>query len=187
MPAWCHPGIAIRLLVLLMLVGAGSLWAQEPPTLSETQVKAAFLIKFSRYVDWPADRFTATNSPIIIGVLGKSKVADELEKGVAGRNVNGHDIVFKRLAFGDDFTGCHILFVPASEKHADKILNQLKQTATLTVGETDAFLDNGGIINLASRDERIALEVNLAAASNAHIKISSKLLSVAQVVKGRTN
>lgn len=154
---------------------------------SEYQVKAAFLINFPKYVDWPAEAFAATNSPIVIAVLGQTKVTAEIQKIIPGRTVNGREFVLKRLASGEASGVCHILFISAAEQqHSPSLLTQLKDASVLTVGESDDFLERRGIINLARRDQKIALEVNLTAADKARIKISSKLLGVASVVKGKS-
>jgi hypothetical protein len=170
----------------LMFLGAG-IMAQEP-TASEQQVKAAFLVNFPKYVDWPAESFAETNSPIVIAVLDETKVADELQKMIAGRTANGRKIVLKRLAPGEEPGACQILFVAAAEQaHLPDVLAKFKGASVLTVGENDDFLDGGGIINLTRRNGKIALVVNLTAADHARLKISSKLLSVAEVVKGKVN
>jgi hypothetical protein len=159
-------------------------FAAEP--LPESQVKAAFLINFPRYVEWPAAAFTATNSPIVIAVLGKTEVTAELQKIIAGRIVNGRSIVLKQLVSGDETGGCHILFLSAAESQlAPFLLAKLKDRSVLTVGESADFLERGGLIKLTRRDQKIALEINLSAADQAGLKISSKLLSVASVVKGK--
>ena len=159
----------------------------EGPLFSEYQVKAAFLINFPKYADWPAEAFAETNSPIVIAVLGETKVTEEIQKIIAGRTVNGREIVLKRLATGEESGVCHILFISAAEQHdSPNLFTQLKDTSVLTVGESNDFLERGGIINLVRRGQNIALEVNLTAASNARIKLSSQLLSVASVVKGKS-
>ena len=159
----------------------------EEPMPSEYQVKAAFLINFPKYVDWPVEAFAGTNSPVVLAVSGETKVAGEIQKVIAGRTVNGREIVLKRLTSGEESGGCHILFISAAEqRRSPNLLANLKDSSILTVGESDDFLESGGIINLARRDQKIALEVNLTAAGNARIKISSKLLSVASVVKGQS-
>jgi hypothetical protein len=178
--------LALVLSFILLHSSGAALFAQEGPV-PEPQVKAAFLVNFPKYVDWPAEAFAETNSPIVIAVLGESEVTAELQKIVAGRTVNGRKIVLKRLASGEESYVCHILFVAAAEhRRSPNLLARLKDTSILTVGESDNFLERGGIINLARRDQKIALEVNLAATDRAGLKISSKLLSVAGVVKGRT-
>jgi hypothetical protein len=90
------------------------------------------------------------------------------------------------VAPGEELGNCHILFISSAEQQrAPSLLAKLRDTSILTVGESDDFLERGGIINLARRDQKIALEVNLVAANTAGIQISSKLLKVASVVKGK--
>jgi hypothetical protein len=174
-----------RQALALMLFVASTVAQETAP--SEYLVKAAFLINFPKYVDWAPEAFAETNSPIVIAVLGESEMTAELRKIIAGRIVNGREIVLKRLDSDDASGVCHVLFVPATEqKRLPNLLAKLKAGGVLTVGESDGFLDRGGIINLARRDQKIALEVNLIAADQARIKISSKLLNVASVVKGKT-
>jgi hypothetical protein len=186
-----EPGLRAFVLAAIMLVAGGTLGtlagftAEAPP--SEYQVKAAFLINFPKYAEWPAEAFAETNSPIVIATLGETKVTAELQKLILGRTVNGREIVLKSLATGEEPGVCHILFISAAgQQHSPGLLAKLNRTGILTVGESDAFLESGWILNLARRDQKIGLEVNLDAASSSRIKISSKLLSVANVVKGKS-
>jgi len=179
--------VSFALLVMTAgwIAGTAISIAEEPPA-SEYQVKAAFLINFPKYADWPAEAFAGSNSPIVIVVLGETPVTEEIQKVIAGRTVNGRKIVLKRVATGEDSGVCQILFISAAEqRHSADTLAKLKDASILTVGESDDFLESGGIINLARRDQRITLEVNLIAANKARIKVSSKLLSVATVVKSK--
>jgi hypothetical protein len=165
-------------------IGGTPVSVAEEPLASEYQVKAAFLINFPKYVDWTAAAFAETNSPIVIAVLGETPVTDELQKAAAGRTVNGRNIILKHLTYGEEYGICHILFISAAEeRHSPEVLAKLKDASVLTVGESDGFLESGGIINLARRDQKIGLEVNLIAANKARIKVSSKLLNVASAVK----
>jgi len=183
----CFFGKAISLFPLAGLLTTASGGFAAEGSLPEHQVKALFLLNFAKYVDWPAEAFADPGSPIVIAVLGESKVTQEMQKMLAGRNANGRPIVLRHLASGEDPGGCHILFITAAEQpHASAILSKLGHASVLTVGESNDFLDCGGIINLARRDQKVALEVDLNAARNSGITISSKLLSVAAVVKGKS-
>lgn len=173
------------LLILLFVAPVCPVAMAEVPLASEHQVKAAFLINFPKYVDWPAEAFAMSNSPLVIAVIGETKVTDELEKIIAGRTVNGRAIVLKRLASGAESSVYHILFIAAAEQQRSPELVAKLKSGILTVGESDNFLERGGIINLGCRGQKIALEVNLTAADRAQIKISSKLLGVAGVVQGK--
>lgn len=162
--------------------------AADAPEVSEEQVKSAFLINFPKYVDWPPNAFAETNSPIVVAVFGETGLDQDLQKMIKGKTIMGRPLVFKRVTATEEFTsGCHVLFIDAATvQRTPDILSKLTGVSVLTVGESDGFLDSGGVIRLARRDRKVRLEVNLAAAGRAHLKISSKLLSVADVVMGKS-
>jgi hypothetical protein len=178
---------AFYLLPWLALFLVARVMAQDA-THTEAEVKAAFLLNFTKYVDWPAEAFAATNSPIVVGVLGATSVSAELQKMMAARAVSGREIVFKQLAVGDEPGTCHILFIASAEQaHEPEFLAMTKDKDILTVGESDHFLDHGGIIDLTLRNQKIGMDINLAAANRTRLKISSRLMQVANVMKGKVN
>ena len=149
-------------------------------SMSEYQVKALFLLNFAKYVDWPA----GASGPITIGIMGQDNFNDSLTQAVDGKNINGRSIVIKHLSENDDISGCTILFISSSENsQLSAILGKTGSLPILTVGEEESFLQNGGIINFTLKNGKIHLAVNLKAAQKANLQISSKLLSVADVVK----
>ena len=179
---------AIRL-GLLCALGAAMLGGIAPPVARadeapEYQVKAAFLYNFAKFVDWPSAAFSGENSPLIIGVLGDDPFGDALDKTVEGKTVNDRKIVVRRYKQADDAKSCHILYVSRSEKkQVDKDLDRLDKTNTLTVGDMDQFLQRGGMVNFIIEDKKVRLEINPDAAERANLKVSSKLLQVAHIVK----
>ena len=171
--------------LMILWLGANAGFAADS-AFTEYQVKALFLMNFTKYVDWPATAFAETNTPITIGVLGSNNFGDELQKAVAGRSVNDRSIVIRQIDNLDAVGRCHILFISNSEKrNLGEILTKIKALPVLTVGETEQFTDQGGIINFVKKDGKIRLEINLVVANEAKLQISSKLLSVADVVKGK--
>jgi len=153
---------------------------------SEAQLKAAFLLNFPKYVDWPASAFSQPDSPIIVGIFGDDPVAAEFATMSAGKAVDGRPIQLLRVTTPDQCRGCHVLFIHAGEDHKlPEILSAVRGANILTVGESDEFLNQGGMINLARHDRRIQLEVNLDATRQTELKISSKLLALATVKGGR--
>ena len=153
------------------------------------QVKALFLFNFSKYVDWPSEAFATANAPIVIGVIGGSvegKFLRELARTVQAKNVDGRSILVRQIQTLEDLDKCHVLFIRSSEKtRLGEILGGLKTRPVLTVSETDQFLEEGGVINFVKKEGKIRLEINLDAARQANLQISSKLLNVADVVKGK--
>jgi hypothetical protein len=173
-------GLGIIGLCGLMLFLWGSLTLRAQTSMSEYQVKALFLLNFIKYVDWPAD----ASGPIIIGILGQDNFNDSLTNAVDGKSINGRAITIKHLSVDDSPSGCTILFISNSENsQLSTILGKVGSLPILTVGESESFLENGGIINFILKEGKIHLAVNLKAAQKANLQISSKLLSVADVVK----
>ena len=181
------PRAAIFALVALAIsVLAAPEKVVETPPLSEYQVKALFLFNFAKYVDWPADAFQNDSTPIVIGLVGQDSFGDNFQKIIAGKSINGRQVVIKHVAKAEEYKACHILFVSASEKdRLAPILNAVKDSAVLTVGETDGFLSEEGIINLTKKANKVRLEINLKTAQKARLQLSSRLLSVADVVLGK--
>jgi len=172
-----------------LILGTPSTMAQEGVA-SESQMKAAFLVNFPKYVDWPAAAFSQANSPVVVAIFGDEEVVREFYQMIeGGRTINGHPVVLKRITAEEEIgSDCQILFVGASQRQRiPAILEKLKSASVLTVSESDNFLEKGGVVNLIRKDQNIRLGVNLAAARQAHLRISSSLLSVADVVKGKSN
>ncbi len=185
----CRVGWLMCAVNFILATGIFSARAQEPAPL-EYQVKAAMLIGFPKYVDWPTNAFAKTNSPIIIAVFGDENVANEVQNMIGnGRAVSGHPLVLERITKEEEINrDCHILFIGASEQEQiPSILKTIRGNDILTVSEGDDFLDKDGVINLIRKGRKIRLQVNLIAAENARLKISSRLLVAADMVKGKPN
>lgn len=174
------------LVVLAVSVLAAPEKVVETPALSEYQIKALFLFNFAKYVDWPADAFQNESTPIVIGVVGQDSFGDNFQKITTGKSINGRPVLIKHVTNAEEYKTCHILFVSASEKdRLASILDAVKDSAVLTVGETDGFLSEEGIINLTKKANKVRLEINLKAAQKARLQLSSRLLTVADVVLGK--
>jgi hypothetical protein len=177
--AWC---VCLGLWSEACLVGR----AEGPFT--EYQVKALFLLNFIKYVDWPPNTFAGINTPITIGLCGESKLGEALKNVVAGKSIGGRPIAIREIGATDDFSPCQILFVSDSESsRMRQILEKAGAWPILTVGEDAAFAQNGGIIEFVLKNGNVRLEIDLSAAKKAGLSISSRLLAVADVVKGKAN
>jgi hypothetical protein len=156
------------------------------PALTEYQVKALCLMNFARYTEWPASAFEDTNSPLVIGILGDSRLQAPLQAATSGKTIAGRSIVIRELEITADYTECQILFVSTSEtKRLADVFRRVKDKPVLTVGETESFLQQGGIIDFAMRSGRVRFDIDLNAARRAGIQISSKVLSLADEVHGK--
>ncbi|HXZ33161.1 MAG TPA: YfiR family protein [Terriglobales bacterium] len=157
----------------------------QSPTAGEYQVKAAFLYNFAKFVEWPPGSFSDASAPLRICVLGRDPFGEELRSITREKTVNAHKLQVDQVADLQMARTCHILFVASSEKaQLAQILEGLRGTDALTVGDTKGFVEQGGMINFVLGNNRVQFEVNRKAAEQAGLKISSKLLSVAKFVIG---
>jgi hypothetical protein len=175
----CRSGILF--LALLLLAPAGRLQAQESLP-SEYQVKAAFLFNFAKFVTWPAGDFAGPDAPLVIGVYGDDPFHGDLKIMVAGKRIKGHPVVFRLVTAPANAKSCHILFVSASaQKDAADVLGALHGANVLTVTENMAhFAKSGFAIEFVTEQDKIRFEINDAAAAQAGLAVSSKLMALAK-------
>jgi len=162
----------------LMLGFAPALWAQSAP---EPVLKAAFLYNFAKFAEWPAD--AAPADPLTICVFGDAAIADALDDTVKGRAVDGRKAVVVRVK-PDGFRGCHVLYLAGIDaKRAQALVDELKNAPVLTVGEREQFAQSAGIAALFVEQGRMRFAINVEAAQRCRLRISSRLLSLAKIVK----
>ncbi len=156
---------------------------------SEYLVKAGFIYNFAKLVEWPAPAFANPGQPIVIGVLGNESFAATLERAVDGKKIELRSFLVKRLKSPKESKecACHMLFIASAESsRTDEIIQSLKGASVLTIAETPGFTRQGGIINFVLEDSKVRFEVNVDAAKQAGLNISSRLLSLAKIVQTST-
>lgn len=152
----------------------------------ERRVKAAFLYKFLGYADFPASAFADAASPVTIGVVGSDEMAAELARVVAGRQVRGRQIVVRALREGEP-AQVHLLFVAGGDSARAARILRAAPAALLPVTECESGLQYGSVINFRIIEERVRFDVSLDSAERNNVKLSSRLLTVAnRVVKGNS-
>ena len=178
----------LRLLITIAIVILPSLGlqahAQDSSVSPEYLIKAGFIYNFANLVQWPTNAFAQLDSPIVIGILGEDPFGTVLDRVLAGKRVNGRVFLVKRLKSVVDLKECHILFVSSSEiAHLAEAIHLVKGMPILTIGEIPGFAKRGGIINLVLEDNKVHFEVNVEAAKEADLTISSRLLALARIVQ----
>lgn len=167
---------------LLLALAAGLLWPAASQAVSEYQVKAAFLLNFGKYVEWPA---SAASGALDICVLGNDPFGETLDQTLAGRTVGKRAVQPRRVKTLGAASDCEILFVSKADASVvNEVLSSLRGSPVLLVGEQARFARDGGMINFVEVDSKVRFEINEAAAKAAGLKISSQLLKLATIVEG---
>lgn len=164
---------------LMFLLGMVN--ARAAATASETELKAAFLYNFAKFVEWPATAFPSETAPLRVAVFGDEEFTAELKSLLSDKKAHGRSFEVKRVVNTQEAKNFQILFVARSEnRRALLILDAVRKFPVLTVGESDDFLDSGGMINFVFEETQLRFEINPAPAEKVKLVISSKLLRLAK-------
>ncbi|MEZ5673590.1 MAG: YfiR family protein [Thiotrichaceae bacterium] len=151
----------------------------------EYEIKAAFLYNLGSYLRFPSSRLSDddTSQPFHICILGRDPFQQNIDTAAENEQIQGHPTVIKRLQRVQDAGNCHILFISDSERSRFKaILQALHQLPILTVGDTDDFIDQGGMLKFYSDNNKIRLALDLGKIRAADIKPSANLLKIVKIV-----
>ena len=171
--------LCTRLLVAVLFSAAilATCFAQElHPT--ESQVEAAYLYNFGKFVTWPPDR--AANPDFEICILGSDPFGGAIDSIVKGESIGRRKIRVRRISSTQEASTCSILYISSSEEaRLAVILAAARPMNLLTVSDMKRFAERGGAIGLVPQEGRIRFEVNRSAAERSHLQLSSELLKIA--------
>lgn len=156
-----------------------------PPTLgytqvnSEQQLKAAYLVNFLKYIEWPV-----TGPGTTICLFGRDQIGPFLTS-YEGRLIAGKELRVRRVNGPDQTADCQLLFIPDTEEaRFAAVLRWVDKQPVLTVSDAEAFPHQGGGIALVRADGRLQFDVNTKALSRAGLKPSSQMMRLARQVIG---
>jgi YfiR/HmsC-like len=162
---------------------SGEPLAAQSAALTENEIKAGFLYNFTKFVEWPEGVYADARSPITLGIAGDNPFGNLLTDTAAGKFVNGRPVVVRQFQEGQDLRSCQVLFIASPNKqYIAHALGKVKGSGVLTVGEGAAFTRSGGMIAFLVEGSKVRLEIDLAAVSEAHLKLSAKVIAVARLV-----
>jgi hypothetical protein len=170
----------LPLLLLVLSPAAGADVAHS----KEYQIKAAFVLNFAKFLEWPENRFASDQQPIAIGIIGPTPLAAELESIVKDRKVHGRSVLVRTASSADDVRNVHLLFVGAGESAVFATVKDTAQNSgVLTVGESPEFEAAGGMITFIIEGDKVRFAINMGSAEQAHLRISAQLQQLATAVR----
>jgi hypothetical protein len=185
-----QPDLAIRLSKWcatvccgLLLLSCISTFSQTPTAFTPSDVEAAYLYNFGKFIQWPSPA-EAKSEPFSICILGQDTFGKKLDDIVADETIQGRKIVVRRLSSVEGADTCRIVFIgPSEESRITRDIELLREKPVLTVSSIPDFLERGGIIQFLIQNNRVRFAANLPAAKRAGLELSSELLKVAAYVK----
>lgn len=157
--------------------------APAPVTSREAEIKAAALYNIIAFTGWPAEAFSSPEAPLVIGVLGVGPVEALLGRMVDNETWHGRRIVLEHYARASDIKRCHVLFIAQSEQARwTTVRGVVSGRPVLTVCDLENFVRQGGIVQFTVERNKLRLRVNLGAARQSNLRISSNVLRLAEIV-----
>jgi hypothetical protein len=151
----------------------------------DSAVKAAFLYKFGSFVDWPPATFKGPQDPLVIAVQDDEAVAEDLAQLAAGRSVEGRPLKLRTLKDGEAPGPVHVLFIGTVRPARLRELIAAIPGPVLVVTQQEGALQAGSVINFVAEGARVRFNASLASAEARGLRLSARLLAVAQSVEGR--
>jgi hypothetical protein len=150
----------------------------------EYEVKAEFLERFTRFVEWPAGSTVQdATTPFVIGVYGTNPFGSYLAKVARDRRIKGKPIEVRVVSSPDEAERCELLFVPgAAQRHLPAILARTADRPILTVSESPGAAEQGVLVNFYTAEDNLRFEINDAAVRRSRLEFSSRLLKLARVL-----
>lgn len=176
------PRLGCALLCLFLAFPVGATVASQP--VSEYDVEAAYLYNFGKFVHWPDS--AQKNPSFDICILGEDPFGGTLDKLIVNDDMDGKPIRKRIIGRPSEAAGCAIVYVSDSEAgNLHRILAHFAGSGTLLVSSLPDFARHGGMVQFVLQGDRVRFEVNLKAAAQSHLVLSSELLKVAVSVTGR--
>jgi TonB family protein len=166
----------VRVAFVRALVGAAVVTPSQ--TQDERAVRTAYVFQLTRYVEWPVE-----TKQLTVGVLASRETAEFLHKILDGKTTDSRSIRVMLFPTDDEWPNCNILYMDdAQSKKPLAELNKRGTNNVLTVGESPAFLRDGGMIALVRAGDKVQIQLNLEAARRSGIKLSPRLFGVARII-----
>jgi hypothetical protein len=173
---------SVGLLIVVVMLHWIPAEAQSVPAVT---LKAAFVYNFVKFTEWPVNSL-GRGDRLSLCVVGDSGVADALQKTIEVGGVDGHPLSVEMIAPDGPLRTCHLLYTSGLDgKRTGQLLSVVKNTSVFTVSDVEHFAEMGGVAQLIQENNRLRFAVNTDAAQRARLKISSRLLTLAEIVKDR--
>ncbi|MBI2388826.1 MAG: YfiR family protein [Deltaproteobacteria bacterium] len=169
-----------------VLVGLAFAMAAPSPARAEEleyEVKAEFVERFTRFIEWPAASFGSPAATFVVCLAGQSPIAPHLEKLAKERAIKGRKATFRRVAQPKEVDGCHLVFIGPTE--GGKLADYLAVTSgrpILTIGDSAGFAARGVLLNFYLQGGYVRFEVNAAETKKSGLQCSAKLLKLGKTV-----
>ncbi len=172
----------IAALGLAFLAGTGMAQTKQ---VDPAELKAAFVLNFAQFCEWPDAKLPTNATPVRLGVVGSADMVAILQRVAAAKKVNGRDVEVISIDDPAAITLVHVLYLAEHPARTNEYVTTSFEHAVLTVSDCPQFMPEGGIIRLFMEDRKMRFEIHPRSADRARLRLSSKLLRLAKIYDER--
>ena len=177
------PFPGVRALLIALATGLVSFMGLAQPVATPEEVEAAYIYKFAGYVEWPPTVFVSASAPIVIGVIGSDRMYESLVSVAAGRPAQGRAIEIRRLTRPEQIQSVQCVFVGKDAwKDLETWSEAAKESSAVVITDAPRGIERGATLDFVVSDQKVRFEASVASAERVGIKLSARLLAVAERV-----
>lgn len=169
----------LLLCVSMVLYMAGAL--ASPQRFDQYSVLSALTLNFARFTQWPEQAFSGQSQPLQVCLVGDNVVQQAFE-AIHDKNIADRSIEVVNTNRLRNLHECHIIFISELPKNIlMQVFLSVKSLPILTIGQSEEFVESGGMVGMINVDGKIKLYINLPVVRASGLMISSNLLRLSRI------
>lgn len=150
---------------------------------TDYEVKAEFIERFTRFVEWPADHWKDAQKSFVIGFRGRDPLLATLRAKAPSWQIKGRPVEVREVTEAAEIAGCDLLFISGTEAaRLEWLLERTADRPVLTVADTDGFGRRGVLINFYVERASVRFEINQRSAQRSGLEFRARLLKLARLI-----
>jgi len=151
---------------------------------NENIIKAAYIERITRFVEWPTKDGNFADNRFVIGVYGETGFYNTLAEVFKEKPVKGHKVNVIVVKNPENINTCNLCYI--SEKANPLISNFVdiaNSSGVLLISGTTDFSKKGVHINFYIEDEKLKFEINKKSMDSAGFRVSYLLMQNTRIIQ----
>ena len=163
--------------LIVLFSGIAAMGQEEKPMY---EIHSAMLFNFMKYIQWPNE---GEAGEFVLGVLGEDDVFNTMKTRYDGKPKGAKKYVVKKLTNAAEAGACSVVYIGRSKnREFENIKAAVAGKPILTITDSNNLGQKGSCINFKIVGDKLKFELNNASITEANLKVSSQLTSMAIMI-----
>jgi hypothetical protein len=173
----------IKLCGLFLFIGLMALTGNVFAQYDINVLKAAYIERITRFVDWPQFSFPSASDSIVFGIINDDKFEKSAIEIFKSQKIKDRPVKIIRVNNAKDMVLCHLCYIGKINRDLlDNFIKQANQEKILLFGNTSDYANLGVHINFYIEDNKLKFEINKNSVDDGGFKISHLLMKTARII-----